>query len=148
MTLSTFRSSLQIHVGELLPLYIGNGNPNSNEYILPSHSSCCVCIFMLCVYFHGFSNSSWKSVCLCVSLSACLFVVAEWLNNYALGLTPQGWEFKPSTDKKLSCLSTSSHTSPPNCDGDLKFSGVQIHWPWLVNQLRVQVGLRVPTPIS
>ena len=36
----------------------------------------------------------------------------------------------------------------PAVMGDLEFSGVQIHWPLLVNQLRVQVGLRVPTPIS
>ena len=50
---------------------------------------------------------------------------------------------------KFSCPSTSSsHTSPHSCDGDLEFSGVQIHWPWFVNQLRVQVGLWVPTPIS
>ena len=44
---------------------------------------------------------------------------------------------------KISCPSTSSHTSPPSCDGDLEFSGVQIHWSLLVNQLRVQVHVTV-----
>ena len=66
-----------------------------------------------------------------------------------LDLQPQDCEFKPNTDRKLSCLSTSSsHTSPPRSDGDLEFFGVQIHWPWLVNKLRIQVGLWVPISIS
>ena len=63
-------------------------------------------------------------------------------------LTIPGLRVQTSTDRKLSCPSTFSHTSPPSCDGDLEFSRVQIYWPWLANQLRVQVGLRVPTPIS
>ena len=34
-----------------------------------------------------------------------------------------GCEFHPSTDRIFSCPSTSSsHTSPPICDGDLEFS--------------------------
>ena len=54
---------------------------------------------------------------------------------------PKGCKFKSSTDRKIFSPSTSFfHTSPASCDGDLEF-GVQIHWPWLVNQLRVQVGL-------
>ena len=69
---------------------------------------------------------------------------------------PMGCEFKPSTDRKT-FLSLNRKTflsfnifphQATSCDGDLEFSGVQIHWPLLVNQLRVQVGLRVPTPIS
>ena len=31
---------------------------------------------------------------------------------------------------------------------DLEFSGAQIHWPLLVNQLRVQVGHQVATHIK
>ena len=29
--------------------------------------------------------------------------------------------------RKFPCLSTSSHASVPSCNGDLEFSGVQIH---------------------
>ena len=52
---------------------------------------------------------------MCVCVRVCVS------SSYALGL---GCKFKPSTS-----------------DGDLEFSGVQIHWPLLVYQLRVQVGL-------
>ena len=74
-------------------------------------------------------------VCMCVCVSSML-------------LDPRVVSSNPALTGKLSFLSASSHTSPPSCDGDLEFSGVQIHWPWLVNQLMVQVGLWVPTPIS
>ena len=43
--------------------------------------------------------------------------------------------------RKLSCFSISSHITLPSCDGDLEFSGMKIHWPWLVNQLRVRWDL-------
>ena len=47
--------------------------------------------------------------------------MCEWLSSYALGLITL------SLIGKLSCPSTFPHTSPPSCDGDLEFSGVQIH---------------------
>ena len=79
-----------------------------------------------------------ECVCVCVS---------GWV-VMPLDSQPHGFEFKPSTGKFSCPWTSSSHTSPPSCDGDLEFSGVLIHWPLLVYQLRVQVGLWVPTPIS
>ena len=91
-----------------------------------------------------FSRTNW-SRCVCLFARVCVCVIEQlcsWTDN------PRIVSSNPALTGILSCPSISSHTSPPSCDGDLEFSGVQIHWPWLVNQLRVQVGLQVPTPIS
>ena len=69
------------------------------------------------------------------------YMLYSWTNN------PRVVSSNPALTGKLSCPQTSSsHTSVPSCDGGLEFFGVQIHWSLLMNQLRVQVGLRVPTP--
>ena len=82
--------------------------------------------------------------CLCVCENEC---VIEWLSSYALRLITPGMSNRALTENFLPSTS-SSYTSPHSCDRDLEFPGVQIQWPWLVNQLGVQVGLWVPTPIS
>ena len=63
--------------------------------------------------------------------------VPVWLSSYALGLTTSGLS---SNSELTGKLSTSSHTNPPSCNGDLDISGVQIHLPLLIHNQQGSSG--------
>ena len=66
----------------------------------------------------------------------------------------KSWWFKSRQglkEKKKTCMPSLQHlhhTSHPAVMGIPSMYGVQIHWPCLIGQLRVQVGLRVSTPTN